>query len=235
MRTLALSILAIAAMALIALQHEQLSQLRAENANLQQASAEADRLKSDLAKSTSVEADAEDEIVRLREENRDLLKLRNQVYQLRQAAAQFEQVSAENLRLQSLAANAPKPPSRETLVQPIIIIQIQNLSYQGLGTPEAAVQTFLWAEREGNADALSNCIVPERWARIRNIYGTDFRQNLDNIQSIEIVARRDLDANTVQLGLQVVMRENRGRDRKTVITLKLRDGEWKLDVDGLRP
>ena len=88
MKTLALGVLVIATTALIAVQHQQLGQLRAENMSLQQVSAEADQLKADLAKSTGTEADAEDEIARLREGNRDLLKLRNQVYQLRQATSQ---------------------------------------------------------------------------------------------------------------------------------------------------
>jgi hypothetical protein len=68
MKTLALGVLTIAATALIAVQHQQLDRLRAENTSLQQASAEADQLKVDLAKSTGAEADAEDEIARLREE-----------------------------------------------------------------------------------------------------------------------------------------------------------------------
>lgn len=237
MKTLALSALAIAAMALIALQHQQLGQLRAENASLQQGSAEADRLKTDLAKSTGAEANAEDEIARLREENRDLLKLRNQVYQLREASAEFEQVRAENARLQSLARNAPNRDAKQVLFQPIVI-QIQNLSYQGLGTPEAAVQTFLWAQRDGNADELSNCILPDRWSDILFRYGDIAhiqnimrqRPKFDGGITIEIVARRDLDTNTVQLGIQSRSIRNYNEGKK-IFTLKLHDGDWKLDVN----
>lgn len=225
-------------MALIALQHQQLGQLRAENRNLQQASAEAEQLKADLAKSTGAEADAEDEITRLRDENRDLLKLRNQVYQLREATAQFEPVRAENVRLQSLARNSPNGDVKQNVFQPIVI-QIQNLSYQGLGTPEAAVQTFLWAERDGNADALSNCILPERWSRIVNVYGgvasiadnMRQRQKMDNGISIEIVARRELDPNTVQVGVQFRSSRKSDWEKKLAFTLRLRDGEWKLDIE----
>lgn len=234
MKTLALGTLAIAATALIAVQHQQLGQLRGENANLQQASAETDQLKADLAKSTGAEADAEDEIARLREENRDLLKLRNQVYQLREATAQFEQVRAENQRLEAVARNVSDRDTKQVLFQPIVI-EIQNLSYQGFNTPEAALQTFLWAQRDGNADMLSNCILPERWAEIRSRNGNMVwqRQNVPSGIYIEIVARRDLDASTVQLGVQLRSSKNSDRSSKMVFTLKLRDGQWKLDIDNL--
>jgi len=169
MKTLAVSILAIAAMALIAVQHQQLGHLRAETASLQQASAEAEQLKVDIAKSTDAEANAEDEIARLREENRDLLKLRSQVQQLRDVTAQLEKVRAENLRLQSVARNASSRDAKQNTYQPIVV-HIQNLSFQGLATPEAAVQTFLWADRNGNIETLSNCILPERWPVIRDQY-----------------------------------------------------------------
>jgi hypothetical protein len=233
MKTLALGVLAIAATALIAVQHQQLGQLRTENGSLQQASAETDQLKADLAKSTGAEAD-EDEIARLHEENRDLLKLRNQVYQLRQATAQFEQVRAENQRLQEVAQNNRARETKHVAFQPIVI-EIQNLTYQGLNTPEAAVQTCLWAERERNADALYNCYVPERQAEIRSRYGNMQwqGQSAPSGITIEIVARRDVDANTVQIGVQLNSNNGSISEKKMLFTLKLRNGEWKLDADSM--
>lgn len=232
MKTLALGVLAVAATALIAVQHQQLGRLRTENVSLQQSSAEAGQLKADLAKSTGAEADAEDEITRLREENRDLLKLRNQVYQLREATAQFEQVRAENQRLQSVAGNASNREAKQLVFQPIEI-EIQNLTYQGLNTPEAAVQTYLWAQRDGNADVLYSCYLPEFQASVRSRYGNMpwQRQNVPSGITIEIVARRDLDPSTVQIGVQY--RKGSESERKMIFTLKLRNGEWKLDGDNM--
>ena len=77
MKTLIFSSLAVAGILLVAVQHRQLGQLQAENGPLQQASTEADQLKADLAKSTGNEAQDAAELERLREENHDLLKLRN--------------------------------------------------------------------------------------------------------------------------------------------------------------
>lgn len=229
MKTFALAVLAIAATALIAVQHQQLGRLRAENVSLQQASAEADQLKADLAKSAGAEADAEDETARLRKENRDLLKLRNQVYQLREVTGQFEQVRAENQRLQAAARNVSSHDPKQGGFQPIVI-EIQNLTYQGMNTPEAAVQTFLWAQRDGHVDELYNCYLPERQAEIRSRYGNSvwLRQDVDNGVTVEILARRDTDANTVFVGVQL-------RSKRMIFALKLRNGEWKLDSENAYP
>ena len=106
MKTLIFSSMALVGLLLVGLQHQQLRELRAENATLQQASAEANQLKADLANSTNDEAQDAAEITRLREENHDLLKLRNEVNQLREARVQFEKVSAENQRLAAQAKAA---------------------------------------------------------------------------------------------------------------------------------
>jgi hypothetical protein len=234
MKTLALGASVIAATALIVVQHQQLGRMRAENSSLQQASAEADQLKVDLAKSTGAEADAEDEIARLREENRDLLKLRNQVYQLHQATAQFEQVREDNQRLQAVAHNTSNHDTKRTIFQPTVIL-VQNLFDRGMNTPEAAATTFFWAQHEGDVDALSRCVVPERWPAIRDSYRGYLHQNFSQIASIEIAACRYIDTNTVQLGVQFRSSDHSIWGRKVVLTFRLRNGEWKLDTDSLEP
>jgi myosin heavy subunit len=233
MKSLALLISAIVATALIAVQHQQLGQLRAENVSLQQSSAEAEQLKTDLAKSTGAEANAEDEIARLREENRDLLKLRNQVYQLREATAQSEQVRGENQRLQAATHDASSRVAKRTIFQPTVIL-VQNLYDRGMNTPEAAATTFFWAQHEGNLDDLSRCIVPEHWPAIRDNYRGYLHQNFSNITSIEIAACRNIDANTVQLGIQFHSKDNPDWGEKIVLTFRLRNGEWKVDTDSLK-
>src|SRR5689334_22688207 len=108
MKTLIFSSLGIVGLLLVGLQHQQLRELRAENATLLQASAEVDQLNTDLANATADEAQEDDEIARLQEENHNLLKLRNEVNQLREVRVQFEKVSAENQRLVAQAKAATK-------------------------------------------------------------------------------------------------------------------------------
>jgi hypothetical protein len=50
----------------------------------------------------------------------------------------------------------------------------------------------------------------------------------DSMVSIEIVARRDLDAMTVQLGVQLQDAGNPQHPGKIIVTLMFRDGEWRV-------
>jgi hypothetical protein len=228
MKTLIFSSMALVGLLLVGLQHQQLGQMRAENANLQQASAEATRLKADLAQSTGDEAQDEAEIARLREENRDLLKLRGEINQLREARAQFEKVSAENQRLVSLVKSTPKPQAKETVMQPVTI-QINALYDRGLNTPEDALQTFYWAQRDRNKDGLSRSVTQRSWNDFRDFDEGWRRQNFDNYVSIEIVARRDVNATTVQLGVQINEANNPQHGPKLIVTLVLQGGSWRVD------
>jgi hypothetical protein len=222
MKTLIFSSMVLVGLLLVGLQHKQLGELRAENVTLTQASVEANQLKADLGKSTGDEARDAEEIARLREENHDLLKLRNEVNQLRDARVQFEKVSAENQRLQATARNAPKPASKETVIQPILVL-VANLSNQGWGTPEATVQTLYWAERQGNQEMLSRCILPEQ---LRDGLAPRLYLHFLDVVSIEIVARRDIDPTTVHLG--ILVHSSRDSDRKIAVELKLKDGNWQV-------
>lgn len=234
MKILILALVMIAAVAVVALQRQQVGHLRAENATLAQASSEAGQLRADLAKFTGANAqDAADEIARLREENHDLLRLRNEVNQLRDTKAQFEKVSAENQRLQAQARNAPKVVVKESSMQPILI-KVENLYNQGLSTPENTVQTFFWSQREGNVDWASRCVTSESWASVRDDFSSSARSSFfKNMVSIEIVARREVNSSTVQLGIQLHAANNRGSMEKAVFTLTLRDGEWRLDLKNM--
>jgi hypothetical protein len=236
MKILIFSSVAVVTLLLAGWQHRQLGHLRAENATLEQASAEAGQLKADLARSAGLEAQDTNEIARLRVENQDLLKLRNEVNQLRDARAAFDQVSAENRQLQEQVKSAAKTEAKDAPMQPIKV-RMDSLYDRGLGTPETAVLTFFWAERSGNAGELSRCLTPERWSQILHSVGErnsksfvdSLQHNLDRIVSVEIVAQRELNADTVQLGVQVYG-QGGVSPGKGVFTLHLRNGEWTLDI-----
>jgi hypothetical protein len=225
MKTLIFSSLALVGLLLVGLQHQQLRELRAENAALLQSSAETSRLKADLDKSNGDETQDAEEIARLREENHDLLKLRGEINQLRDAKVQFEKVSAENQRLQTLA----KTDSKQS-TQPVTI-RIDNLFNRGQGTPEDALQTFYWAQRDANSDALQHSVTPRGWNTFRDYADPSNwrRQQFKDIGSIDIVARRDVNATTVQIGIQLNQASNPQHNQKIIVTLMLHDGVWRVD------
>jgi len=243
MKTLIFSSLAIVGLLLVGLQHQQLRELRRENAALQQSSAEANQLRADLAKSSFDQSQDDDEIARLQEENHELLKLRNEVNQLRETRAQFEKLNAENKRLVAQtkvsANNQPRPS-----VQPVSI-RINNMVNRGWGSPEDTLQTFFWAQRERNNDAFQHSVTPKSWKNFRDYLDDDSWQNFRNYVSIDIVARRDMNTASVQLGIQmqeafspqsydsfrhVVIPARQGATRKLIVTLVLQDGEWRVDA-----
>lgn len=244
MKTLIFSSIALVGLLLVGLQHQQLGQLRAENVTLEQASAEADRLKADLANSTGNQAQDPEEIARLREENRDLLKLRGEINQLRDARVQFEKVSAENQRLQTQAKSAAPTDAKQSM-QPVTI-RVDMLFNRGQASPDDTIQTFYWAVRERNSDMVSHCVTPRSWSQFRDYVNGWQRQNFDDVASVEIVARRDMDPTTVQLGIQfqeasspqgydsfrhvVIPARQGGVGRKFIVTLVLQAGEWRVDA-----
>jgi hypothetical protein len=232
MKALIFSSTILASLLLVAWQHQQIGHLRTENASLQQSAAEADQLRADLATSNGDEAQDEAEIARLKEENRDLLKLRNEVGQLQEARAEFERASAENKQLQQTRAGARSADAKQPATQPVTI-RIVELYDRGLSTPDNAVQTFFWAQRDGNREAMSRCVTPRSWKSIRDGFDRGQRQNLNGILSIEIVARRMVNATMVQLGIELHGDHNLRGDKKEIITLVLEDGDWRVEMQDL--
>ena len=228
MKTLIFSAMAVAALLLVGWQHQQLGQLRSEKAALEQSSAEANQLKADLAKSSGDETRDAEEIDRLREENHDLLKLRNEVFQLREARVQFEKVSAENQRLQSLSKSSSAKGESKQSMQPIVL-RMDAIFNRGMSTPEDAVQTFYWAQRERDSGTFSRSVTSRSLNNFRGYLDGWRQQSLKNIGTIQIIARRDVDATTVQLGLQLQQAENPQYGEKIIITLVLQGGEWRVD------
>lgn len=86
------------------------------------------------------------EIAALREQTKELPKLRNEVSQRRSVRSDLAVVRAENARLLE-ARQTGAVIARES---PAGFVSRDNLSFAGHATPEAALQSFFWALREGN-------------------------------------------------------------------------------------
>ena len=230
MKILLFSIMALVGVLLVGLQHHQLGELRAENSALTQASAEASRLRHDLAATTGNAVQDDAELERLRQENSDLLKLRNEINQLRNTRAEFDKVNAENQRLQVLARTAAKSAEKNSAMRPIVV-PIAELSNRGLATPEDALFTYFWAEREDNLEVLLQCRTPNHAAETGRYFHMDSEQ-FSHLASIEIAARHNtVDSTTIQLGLRMHSKNGTTVDQMTVVQLILIGAEWKLDVN----
>ena len=92
----------------------------------------------------SVSAATENEIARLRKENRDIHKLRGQIAQARQMRREVEDLQAQNTKFRRQVEEA-KTNSSATF-------PLQN---KGQGTPEAALETAFWSMYQGDLQNLA--------------------------------------------------------------------------------
>ena len=144
--------------AIAVLQQNAVSQLRQEHQSLLALQHETARLSAENDAIRQLDLEQVD-LQPLREANRDLLRLRNEVRQLRGQKPDLERIRAENERLaaaiQTNAAGGPRLGEKEGYVVR------DTWRYLGFATPEAALQTFLWALREENFAQIRTCMTPE--------------------------------------------------------------------------
>jgi len=211
----------------LVLQHQRHVQVRNENTALSAAAAEIERLEAELAREEPAPQVAA-EIAQLREQTRELLKLRNEVSRLRRLKADLEAEKREHARLVALQPQEGEK-AKPGYEQPI---KLEKTAFadQGLLTPEATLQTFLWAMREWDTNRLVHCVVlgqrkafherlprsPREEARKRQLFYT---------LSVELVARREVSPDTVQIGIIVEWLGDRAP-----LTFRLEEQEWRLDA-----
>jgi hypothetical protein len=93
-----------------------------------------------------------EEVKRLRQNSRELARLRNEVSQLRAQAAEAARIRAENQRLASLQASGGPSDAR-----PANFISRAKMADVGLGSPEAALQTYFYAAFNGDIKRAMQC------------------------------------------------------------------------------
>jgi hypothetical protein len=152
--------LALAACVLVAFtwQRRSLAQLRQQNETLLETKEEAVRLASE-----------NEELPKLRAANNsdqtgvastDLLRLRNEARQLRAQLPELGRLRAENGRLAAEISSGIATPQRLSEMEGFVAKE--SWSNAGFDTPEATVQTFFWAIREGDLARMAECMPSNR-------------------------------------------------------------------------
>jgi hypothetical protein len=103
------------------------------------------------------------EIATLREQTRDLARLRGEVMQLRAKKRELDAAKQQNAQLLD-AQRTGAPIPHET---PAGFVSKDKLANVGYATPDDAVQTFFWAVREGNINAVVQSLSPDSRERQR--------------------------------------------------------------------
>ena len=174
-----------------------------------------------------------EELEQLRRQNQDLLRLRNQVRELRSQIPELATARQENERLLQARQRSAAQPIPAAPPDPAQFIQKDALTDLGLATPEAAIQSFFHAMRDGDARRSLECMTVEfRNRRTRNppteenlaIWGEQLKQEMQEFRNFRIVSRKDLSPQKVLLGLQ-------SSEGPTVLEmpLVLVGNEWKVD------
>jgi hypothetical protein len=135
------------------LEHHAIARLRAEHETLTGEAAEARRLAAENGKLEQFQAAAA-EAQKLREENKDLPALRNEVSQLRREVGELGSLREEN---RALAVQIKNATSQKEARLPEGFIPKAAMGDAGQGSPEATIQTFLWAMSQGNVERLTQC------------------------------------------------------------------------------
>jgi hypothetical protein len=167
------------------------------------------------------------EILVLREQTKELPKLRNEVSLLRGTRTNLSSVRAEAARLlevnKSAAAPASPPPG---------FISRQQLANAGFATPEAAVQTFFWAVNEGDVSTVLRVVLPSEilnkmTPEQRIKAAEDFKReqsSMAHFNDFGIRHREDLSEDKVVLHVGSSLSTN-----TIPMPLKRINGEWKPD------
>jgi hypothetical protein len=148
--------LALAACVFIAFtwQRKTLAQLRQQNETLLQAKEEAARLaleNEELPKLRAASNGSQTDAA-----STDLLRLRNQVRQFRAQQLELDRLRGENERLASEINSGITAPQKLSELEGFVAKE--SWSNAGFDTPEAALQTFFWAAREGDLACVAGCL-----------------------------------------------------------------------------
>jgi hypothetical protein len=167
------------------------------------------------------------EILTLREQTKELPRLRNEVSLLRGTRTNLSSAQAEAARLleANKSASAPALP-------PAGFISRQQLANAGFATPEAAVQTFFWAMNEGDVSAILrvvlpaeslNKLTPEQRIKVAEDFKRE-QSTMAHFNDFGIRQREDLSEDKVVLHVGSSLSTN-----TIPMPLKRINGEWKPD------
>jgi hypothetical protein len=176
----------------------------------------------------------------------ELLRLRGEVGQLRQQASEAKQLQAEIRRLQTSANAGHGKSDTANSKEEDLDIQLPKVSwaFAGYSTPEAALQTLLWARREGDFNSVLASLTPGFVEQAQKAWGDKVEQevkaelpgDLDRVTNCRISKKAVLSDDEVKLyfalGEPPQKFGDNGLRTKTLgcgITVKRIGNEWKLE------
>lgn len=169
-------------------------------------------------------------------EKEELLKLRNQAAQLKNATNeaqqlrnQVRQVASENERLRAAQANVAAAAS--TSVTAPDTFPKEQWKFAGYATPEASFQSTLWAMSQGDSQTFLAGLTEEERANVEKGFqnktaeqiGEEGRREMREISGFRILERREIADDQVALTVYA-----NGKGDTAEMLLQRIGTEWKL-------
>lgn len=158
----------------------------------------------------------------------ELLKLRSEVTRLSARKRALTGVAEENARLQAeLASNRTNAPEAQL---PAGFMRKAQAQFVGYGTPENTFQSFLFAMRNHDLKAVLQSLTPAAADKLQaRIQDPDqmrgFFRDMDALPGLALQNRSEQPDGSVQFETELLP----GIPKETM-TLRLINGEWKLDL-----
>jgi hypothetical protein len=166
------------------------------------------------------------------EDRSELLRLRNQAAQLKQATNELQKLRAQVQQLQAAsqpAATAPAPnPNTPAATGPV---PRESWAFAGYATPEATLQSAIFAMSQGDYQTFLGAMTPEEAARMQQSsqgktpeqIAEEGRRETARIKSFQVLGREDLAPDRVMLQVYAD-----GGDSKVQRVMMQKIGEeWK--------
>ena len=215
----------------LVLQHQAQIKLREDNQALRQQS---DQLAAENARLSNLAARANSARAVASEQPSELLRLRGEVGVLRQQKSEAERLLEATRQLRAgltnsqsaQATNAPTPFSEP--------VAKESWAFAGYATPEAALQTMVWAWSNRDGETLLASVTPEGRKELEKMFGSNpasealaaFPIDVSKASSYQF-KKKEVSDEEVAFDLVFDLRFHLGYGRKVIMTRV--GGEWKAD------
>ena len=132
------------------------------------------------------------------------------------------------------AAHLPRPQAPHTAGT---LIPKSQLVFAGYETPEATLESMFWANVNGNYEAAMASLPKDQAVKEFGKNPTKFKAEsqhgeFEDFASLQIIARKNVDADTVELEFQELDKGENGNESEPDIASMMKVGnEWKLDAN----
>ncbi len=152
----------------LVIQHQSRVRLRQQHQALQQ---QADQLAAENLRLSNLVAGAKDAQSLTADQLQELLRLRGEVGRLRNQLREAEQASQESRQLRASAKPPADASARDSSAQPAQRVPRESWAFAGYATPEAALQTMVWAWSNHDMETLLASFSPEGRKNLENELG----------------------------------------------------------------